>query len=173
MTNANPRSRTLLFLICLLLLSASPAFAGHFKVTRVYDGNTIVAEGCDIEIKVRLVGIDAPQISYSKFKKGQPYSQKAKKFLAELILDKTVDIRGYGLDSSNRVLGEITLGGKNINVEMIKNGYAEVYGGRLPENFDPTFYRYHEKQAREARRGMWKQGDYISPREWRRGGRKK
>ncbi|MBW2031720.1 MAG: thermonuclease family protein [Deltaproteobacteria bacterium] len=107
-----------------------------------------------LEIKVRLVGIDAPQVSYSKFKKGQPYSEKAKRFLAGILLDKIVDIKGYGLDSSNRVLGEITSGDTNINLEMIKRGYAEVYGGRLPDSFDPTFYRYHEKQARDVRRGM-------------------
>jgi len=33
---------------------------GQFKVTRAYDGDTIKAEGYDIEIEVRLVGIDTP-----------------------------------------------------------------------------------------------------------------
>ena len=42
-------------------LSICPlSIAGQFKVTKVYDGDTVKAEGHDIEIKVRLVGIDAP-----------------------------------------------------------------------------------------------------------------
>jgi len=32
---------------------------GEFKVTKVYDGDTVKAEGHDITIKIRLVGIDA------------------------------------------------------------------------------------------------------------------
>jgi len=43
-----------------LLFYSSVSFAGQFKVVRVYDGDTIKAVGHDIEIKVRLVGIDSP-----------------------------------------------------------------------------------------------------------------
>jgi len=42
-------------------LSICPiSIAGQFKVTKVYDGDTVKAEGHDIEIKVRPVGIDTP-----------------------------------------------------------------------------------------------------------------
>ena len=46
--------------ICIVPVSA---LAGQFKVTRVYDGDTFRAAGYDIEIKVRLVGIDTPEMS--------------------------------------------------------------------------------------------------------------
>lgn len=36
--------------------------AGEFTVAWVYDGDTIKAEGQDITIKIRLVGIDASEI---------------------------------------------------------------------------------------------------------------
>ena len=64
-----------------------------FKVIRVYDGDTIKAVGHDIEIKVRLVGIDAPETSKGKRKPGQPFGRKAEKHLAALILNKVVDIK--------------------------------------------------------------------------------
>jgi endonuclease YncB( thermonuclease family) len=54
------------FLITLILVLITFSFAGQFKVTRVYDGDTIKAEGHDITIKVRLVGIDAPETSKKK-----------------------------------------------------------------------------------------------------------
>ena len=50
-----------------------------------------------LTIKIRLVGIDAPETAKGKRKPGQPYSQKAKKYLAGMVLNKVVDVKGYGL----------------------------------------------------------------------------
>jgi micrococcal nuclease len=98
-------------LLTLLSILPTLSLAGEFKVTRVYDGDTIKAEGHDIEIKVRLVGIDAPETSRKKREPGQPYSEQAKKHLAGLVLNKLVDIKGYGLDGYSRILGVIHLDG--------------------------------------------------------------
>ena len=85
-----------------------------------------------------------------------------------MILNKVVNIKGYGLDGYNRILGLIYLNGKNINLEMVRAGLAEVYRGRPPKGFDSTSYLKAEAEARGAKRGMWSLGDkYISPREWR------
>ena len=96
-------------IIPILIILAFPflSFAGQFKVTRVYDGDTVKAAGHDIEIKVRLIGIDTPETSKKKRDPGQPYSQRAKEYLAGLVLNKTVDVTGYGLGPYNRVLGVI------------------------------------------------------------------
>ena len=119
--------KTILFAILFLLSICATSFAGQFKVTRVYDGDTIKAKGHDIEIKVRLVGIDAPETSKKKRQPGQPFGQKSKKYLAALVLNKTVDIKGYGLGRYGHILGVIYLNGKNINLEMVKSGLAKVY----------------------------------------------
>lgn len=137
-------------------------------MTRVCDGDTIKAQGHDIEIAVRLVGIDAPETSKKKRDSGQPYSQQAKKHLAGLILNKNVDIKGYGLDRYNRILGVIYLNSKNINLEMVKTGLAEVYRGKPPRDLAMKPYLEAEKRAWEAKTGMWSLGDkYISPKDWR------
>lgn len=150
------------------LLLPTLSLAGEFKVTRVYDGDTIKAEGHDIEIKVRLVGIDDPETSRKKREPGQPYSQQATKHLAGLVLNKTVDIKGYGLDGYSRILGVVYLDGKNINLEMVKAGLAEAYRGNPPHGFDPAPYRNAERAARAEKRGMSSLGNkYISPKEWR------
>jgi micrococcal nuclease len=161
--------KIVIFFIAFLLALFTLSSAAQFKVTRVYDGDTVKAEGYDIEIKVRLLGIDAPETSKSKRDPGQPYSQKAKKHLAGLILNKVVEIKGYGMDPYNRILGVIYLNGKNINLEMVKAGLAEVHRGKPPKGFDSTPYIQAETAAREAKKGMWSQRDkYISPKEWRR-----
>ena len=75
--------------IAFLFIFPTFSFAGQFKVTHVYDGDTLIAEGHDIEIKVRLAGIDAPETPMR-----EPYAAKAKRYLAKMILNKTVDIQG-------------------------------------------------------------------------------
>ena len=48
-------------MVCLLIAPFN-SLAGQFKVTRVYYGDTIMAEGHDITLYVLLAGIDAPEI---------------------------------------------------------------------------------------------------------------
>ena len=83
-------------------------------------------------------------------------------------MNKTVDVKGYGLGRYNRILGVIFLNGKNINLEMVREGLAEVYRGKPPRGLDIGPYRQTEAEAIKAGRGMWSLGDkYISPKEWR------
>ena len=84
------------------------------------------------------------------------------------MLNKVVEIKVYGLDRYNRVLGVIFLEGKNINLEMNKAGLAEVYRGKPPKGFDSKPYIQSEAEAKETQRGMWSLGEkYISSKEWR------
>lgn len=146
----------------------SSAEAGQFEVTRVYEGDSFKAAGLDIEIKVRMVGIDAPETSKQKNQPGQPYSQKAKKRLADLILNKTVKIEKYGLGPYGRVLGEIFIDATNVNLLMIREGLAKVYRGRPPRGFDVKPYTEAELQAKLRIMGVWTLMDeYVSPKDWR------
>ena len=166
------RSKMILGITAILLVIfvcwPKTSSAGLFKVVRVYDGDTIKAVGYDIEIKVRLVGIDAPETSKGKRKPGQPFGRKAEKHLAALVLNKIVDIKGYGSDRYGRILAEIYIDDKNINLEMVKIGYAEVYSGRPPRGLYMNEYNKAEVWARNSGQGIWSQGDnYISPALWR------
>jgi endonuclease YncB( thermonuclease family) len=161
--------RIVLLLIPIFLFLPKVSLADQFKVTRVYDGDTVKAEGQDIAIKVRLVGIDAPETCRKKGEPHQPYSQQAIKYLAGFVLNKTVDIKGYGLDRYGLNLGVIHLDGNDINLEMVKAGMAEVYRGFAPHRFNLAPYWQAEKEAHEAGKGMWAQGEkYVSPKTWRR-----
>ena len=162
-------ARSLKFiLLFLLLLTPSILFAGQFKVTSVHDGDSLRASGHDIQIKVRLVGIDAPELKRGKNKPSQPFGQRAKKFLTRLVLNKQVFIKGYVSDRNNRTLSVVYVDRKNVNLEMIKAGLAEAYRGKPARGFDPSPYRTAEAQAKSQKRGMWSQGDkYISPKDWR------
>jgi micrococcal nuclease len=144
-----------------------------FTVTSVYDGDTISCQGGGIIFRVRLAGIDAPEKGTKK-RPEQPYAEKARKYLENLILGKKVTIKQIGLDRYNHVLSIVRLDRKsgffssdrqNINLEMVKQGYAEVLSGK--QLFDIRPYRNAEKKAKAKKRNMWSQKDYVSPREWR------
>ena len=117
---------------------------------------------------IRLVGIDTPEKSRKKNEPGQPYSQKATKFLAGMVLNQDVSIEEYGKDRYGRVLGVVYIGQTNVNQEMVNNGYAEVYRGRPAPGFDCDSYWQAEAQAKSEKLNIWSLGDdYVSPKVWR------
>ena len=158
----------IIVIVFLLAISAN-SLAGQFKVTRVTDGDTVKVTGNDVKMTIRLVGIDAPETSKKKNQPGQPFSQKSTKHLAGLVLNKSVEVKSYGTDRYGRTLGVIFVGEKNVNLEMVKVGLAEVYRGQPAKGLDLKPYWNAETEAKKAGIGMWALGDkYISPKEWRR-----
>ena len=145
-----------------------PVNAAQYKCTRVTDGDTITVTQNGFKTTIRLVGIDAPEKSRKKHDPGQPFSQASTKYLVSLVLNKYVDIVPYGTDRYDRTLGVVYVDGKNVNLEMVKAGLAEVYRGKPAPGFDNGPYQKAEDEARSAGIGMWSLGDkYISPKEWR------
>ena len=160
----------IIFFIFINLLAVFPllSFAHQFKVASVYDGDTIKVTENGKEITIRLVGIDAPEISRKKDLPGQPFCLKSKEYLSGLVLYKIVRIKFYGKDASGKSLGEIFANEVNINIEMIKAGLAEVYRGMPARAIEITAYREAEKKAKESIKGIWELRDqYFSPWDWR------
>jgi hypothetical protein len=93
-----------LFCLLLVLFAFSQAVygAGH-KVTRVYDGDTLRVMGDSGELTIRLVRIDAPKKSRKKREPGQPFGQKAKEYLAGLVLNRAVDVKKCLLEPYGRI----------------------------------------------------------------------
>jgi micrococcal nuclease len=148
-------------IVVLVLAFSAHGLAGQFKVTKVYDGDTIMAAGHDIVMYVLLAGIDAPD---------QPYARAAKRYLERLILNKTVEIKGCSIGPYpyNDLIGIVYVGNTNVNIAMIGKGLAEVSAGEPPAGLSIEPYIQAEKEAKAAGRGIWSLGDkYVSPSEWR------
>ena len=155
------------FVIAIIIVPVI-VFAAQYKCTRVTDGDTITVTQNGFKTTIRLVGIDAPEKSRKKHEPGQPFSQTSTKYLAGMVLNKNVDIVSYGNDRYGRTLGVVYVDGKNVNLEMVKAGLAEVYRGKPAKGFDNEPYQNAENEARRAGIGMWSLGDkYISPKDWR------
>ncbi len=154
----------------LCIVANGNAFAAKFKITRVYDGDTVMAQGTGVTIYVMLLGIDAPEISERESVPSQPYAKAARDFLKRVVLNKEVTIKGYGKAPfpDNNIIGVIYLGEKNINLEMVRHGLAEACEKCMPEGFDITPFLKAEEIAKKNKIGMWSLGEkYISPRKWR------
>jgi micrococcal nuclease len=157
-------------LLVLALLFPTISLAGQYEVYRVIDGDTFVVKHGSVKLTIRMVGIDAPEASTSKHRAGQPFSRQSTQHLSSVILSKTVDVKSYGADRNGRTLGEVfLLNGKNVNLEMVQVGLAEVYRGKPASGLGMGPYWRAEEEARAAKRGMWVwEEKYVSPREWRR-----
>ena len=159
-----------LYLAWLLVLLSliSEAIAGQYHVIRVIDGDTINVDHLNKKFTIRLVGIDSPELGTGKYNPSQPFANAAKRHLIGLIDNRIVNIKPYGQDRYGRMLAEVFVGSKNVNIELIKAGLAEVYRGDYPAaGLDLNPYWQAEEKARKDRTGMWSQSNYMSPRDWR------
>ncbi len=141
---------------------------GNFEVINVYDGDSIKVKGYDLIFKVRLVGIDAPETG-GRSRTGQPFSAKAKKFLERKIAGKKVVLKSYGIGGYNRQLAEVFINNKNINLEILKAGLAEIYKGRPAKGINIDLYNDAQSDAKKMRKGIWSLSStqYKSPKQWR------
>lgn len=100
-------------------------------VSRVIDGDTIVdSEG----IHYRLLGVNTPE-------KGERLYLEAKKFLEKETLNKSLIVEKKGEDRYGRELAYIyDEKGKNINGEVIKEGYANFYFPSGKDRYYQIFY---------------------------------
>ena len=102
------------FVFILLLCSALSA-VGQFKVYRVTDGDMIKVLNIGTASTVRLVGIDALETFKRKIETDKPFSQKSTKYIAGVVLNKSVEIKRYGNDRYGRILADVFVDGKGLS----------------------------------------------------------
>lgn len=133
------------------------------EVVGVYDGDTITlhAAGEKHTIKIRLDGIDAPEI-------GQPFGKQAKRALASKVLAKQVRVETHGLDKYGRTIGTVWRPDgdieHSINHELVAEGWAWQY---LKYSRSAELAEAQAK-AMDAGLGLWADAaEPIAPWEWR------
>lgn len=140
--------------------------AQYVRVVEANDGDTITILWGGRREKVRLIGIDAPEVEQ------KPWGQRAKKYLKDL-LDASrwavfIELDVEKKDQYGRLLSYVwTSDRRMINVQMLKEGYAMLY--TFPPNI--RYVDEFKKAQDEARRkglGIWgKAGLKETPREYR------
>jgi micrococcal nuclease len=171
-------------ILCLLVgwttfLLISFSFAGEpirtvtGKVTKVSDGDTIhVTTPEKTKLRVRLYDMDAPETPKINQrtghinKPGQPFGEESWKALEVQIMGKHVRMDIIDIDRNKRMVRIIWIGDRNINLELVEEGYAEAYLEYLKEPYRAQYIRA-EREARSAGRGIWSLPGYERPNDFR------
>jgi micrococcal nuclease len=161
------------FLLTSFSFARTPIRTVTGTVTKVSDGDTIhVKTPEQTKLKVRLYGVDAPetpkinQRTGRVNKPGQPYGDESCKALKSKIMGMQVRLDIIDIDKYKRMVGMIWINDRNINLEMVREGYAEAYVEYLKEPYRSQFMRA-ELEARSAKRGIWSLPDYERPKDFR------
>ena len=139
-------------------VSLTPAEEFSGKVVGVSDGDTITVLQNRTPIKVRLHGIDCPEI-------GQDFGSRAKAFTSELVFGQVVKVVPRDIDRYGRTVADVILAdGRILNHELVRAGLAWWYRKYAP---DIGTLAELEAAARDAKRGLWSQPNPVPPWEWR------
>ncbi len=164
-TRAKYKSASKAAVLCLALLAlAAPGatavdevFTG--RVTSVPDGDTLHILRDGLPVKVRIFGIDTPEL-------GQPYGPRSRELAHALASGEVVIARVRDEDQYQRLVCEIAFAdGRGLGNELLKAGLAWWYRKYAPKEGE---LRLLESAARKAKLGLWKQENPVPPWEWRR-----
>lgn len=153
----------ILALAMLVMFMAAAAFyaqAAEFegRVVSVHDGDTLTVLIDSRQVRVRLVGIDAPELS-------QAFGRRSRDSLAGMCAGTTATIDERGRDRYGRTLGRVTCHSVDANAEQVRRGMAWVFVRYAPKN--TPLYRF-QAEARLDGRGLWAEQHPMSPWDWRR-----
>jgi micrococcal nuclease len=164
--------KSAILLMCMLALlttssaiSQTPVRGVNGFVARVLDGNTLTVETKDRKkLKVRLYGIDAPELDRINRKTrriaipGQPFGIEAKSSLSTMVFGQDVRLEIMDSDRHRAMVSIVWKGEKNVNLEMIKAGMAEAYTEDLKDQPYRDQFIQAEKETKAKRLGIWSQG---------------
>lgn len=123
-------------------------------ITRVVDGDTVdISPSVEGFARVRLIGVDTPEVHFGQ----QPYGAEASAFARErlegeeVILELDVQKR----DPYGRLLAYVYLpDGRMFNEVLAREGYAQV--ATFPPNVEYVeLFEEAQREAREEGRGLW------------------
>lgn len=133
------------------------------RIVGVADGDTVtLLDGSNVQHKIRLAGIDAPE---SK----QDFGNRSKQSLSDLVFAKAVTVETNKKDRYGRVVGKVTFDGIDVNLQQVERGLAWHYKEyeREQSSNDRILYASAERDAKSAKRGLWRDSEPIPPWEWR------
>lgn len=146
--------------VALAAQAAPPRQSLTATVVAVNDGDTVVIEAAGdppAVLRVRIEGIDAPESC-------QPWGREAGEALRQRVLGREVRVELRGQDVYRRSLGRLSIDGEDLGGWMLSQGHAWTYGRRA----DTTGYGLLQRQARDARLGLFSLPDPMRPEVFRR-----
>jgi endonuclease YncB( thermonuclease family) len=168
-------------LIAFLVLSGLASTFAHAATgadARTWGTVSVVTRGTQLtvmspdqgQLQVRLVGVDLPELARTgaggAVIAGQPFGEQAADYVRELLLGRQVQLDSYGKDRTGRLQSVVWLGEINVNLTLVKEGFAWVDPSLTITNVRAAL-EVAEKQAQVGRYGLWSLPDPEPPWEYR------
>ncbi|MCB9093105.1 MAG: thermonuclease family protein [Halobacteriovoraceae bacterium] len=149
-------------------------------VQRVIDGDTLVVVDGKHERRVRLLYIDAPemdQVAFQNSREGKKLVQlgeMSKNYLSQLVEGKEVVLKIKNRDHYGRDLAVVYLNNENINLKLVRDGFAVVYWyAQFTGEFTKEMFMEATDNAFMKKLGIWAVDSFYDPYKWRQKKRKK
>ncbi len=132
---------------------------GQYRVEHVVDGDTIEVRIDGRMQKIRLIGMDTPEVvdprkTVQCF--GREASAQAHRLLEGQVVRLEYDVQVGERDKYNRLLGYVFLiDGTNYAEKMIREGYAHEYTYQGQAYKYQATYKAAEAEAEATGRGFW------------------
>lgn len=133
------------------------------RVVGITDGDTVtVLDDAHRLHKIRLAGIDAPET-------GQAWGRRSKEALSDQVFRQRVTVHWHKVDRYQRRVGLLMRDDHDVNRSMVHAGWAWHYTAYAAEQSpdDRAAYAAAESEARERRRGLWRDSDPVAPWDYR------
>ncbi len=133
-------------------ISSTPSGRTKAKVLRVIDGDTL--ELTD-KRRVRYIGINTPE-SVDPRRPVQCFGKEASAFNKQLVEEQTIEMEKdvSDIDKYGRLLRYVYVDDVFINEFLVRQGYASIDTIPPDVKYAQTFLQA-QKEAREAKRGLW------------------
>lgn len=141
-------------------------------VVKVVDGDTITVDSGGTKVKTRLYGIDAPETTKINrkaglvAKQGQPFGEEALRALTEKVFNRSVRLEVIDIDRYRRAVALVKLGDRDVNREMVQEGWAWAFRKYL-DRAHASLFLEDEDRACSERQGIWQEADPEPPWEFR------
>lgn len=141
-----------------LLQAGSPRPAPVHGIARAIDGDSLTVG----TTRVRLFGIDAPEYDQLCTRNGARWAcgAEAATELSKLVTGRSINCTPTGYDQYQRVLARCSAAGTDVNMTMVRAGFALAYRQYSSDYIDA------EASAKASKRGIWA-GTFEAPREVR------
>lgn len=134
---------------------------GDYRVERAVDGDTIIVLADGRRQRVRLIGIDTPEVfqrgTGRRLQPPEPYAAEASAFTKDFIAGGRVRLR-FGrnrLDKYDRLRAYVFVDEKMLNEELVRAGLAKVDLFPGDESSLTTRLKRAQREAQAAGRGLW------------------
>lgn len=140
-------------------LTATEAKNQTYKLIEVVDWDTVRIEKDGQVVSVRMIGLDAPESTTTRYGHMECFWKEASNHLAQLLsgvsqIELEVDPTQTATDKYWRLLGYVIANGVNMNQKMIEDGYGFEYTYNLPYKYQSEF-KAAQKIASEKKFGLW------------------